>query len=29
MQRAMVLRVGTAIKQVKNEHLQKLLIFRV
>jgi len=28
MQRAVVLRVGVA-KQIKNEHLQNLLVFRV
>jgi len=29
MQRAVVLRVGVTIKQIKNEHLQSLLIYRV
>jgi len=29
MQRAAVLRVGIAIKQIENEHLQNLLVFRV
>ena len=29
MQRAAVLRVSVAIKQIENEHLQNLLVFRV
>ena len=29
MQCAVVLRVGVTIKQIKNEHLQNLLVFRV
>jgi len=29
MQRAVVLQVGVTIKQIKNEHLQNLLVFRV
>jgi len=29
MQRAVVLRVGVTINQIKNEHLQNLLVFRV
>jgi len=29
MQRAVVLRVGVTIKQIENEHLQNLLVFRV
>jgi len=29
MQSAVVLRVGVTIKQIKNEHLQNLLVFRV
>jgi len=29
MQRAVVLRVGVMIKQIENEHLQSLLVFRV
>jgi len=29
MQRAVLLRVGVTIKQIENNHLQNLLVFRV